>query len=159
MAAMDDVPRELLQAAYERKPLYLLKVPLHYGLWALCAWVLYRTQDSPFAIPIGVACSLLITNLVRGLGAVAHDAVHGTCTRSKLLSYLLALLCWSPTAMSVTIYSNYHLHHHKIANTYPDVDNFVVTDYTRNPLLAKALLLLVYGVGYPIYFLGNMIRH
>jgi fatty acid desaturase len=159
MAAMDDVPREILQAAYQRKSLYLLKVPLHFALWAACCWVLYRTQHHPLAIPIGIACSLLITNLIRGLGAVAHDAVHGTCSRSKLLSYLLALLCWSPTAMSVTIYANYHLHHHKIANTYPDVDNFVVTDYTKNPLLAKLLLLGVYTFGYPLYFMFSMFRY
>ena len=46
------------------------------------------------AIPIGIACSIFITNLIRGLGAVAHDAVHGTCSQSKTLSYLLALVCW-----------------------------------------------------------------
>jgi fatty acid desaturase len=80
-------------------------------------------------------------------------------TRSRLGSYLVALLCWSPTGMSVTVYANYHLHHHRIANTYPDVDNFVVTDYTTHPLLAKALLLLVYTFGYPIYFMFQMFRY
>ena len=55
--------------------------------------------------------------------------------------------------------SNYHLHHHRIANTYPDVDNFVVTDYTRNPFLAKLLLLVVYTFGYPIYFMFQMLRY
>src|ERR1700722_17178352 len=133
MAGMDEVPRELLHAAYERKPIYLLKVPLLFGIWAACTWLLYRTQHHAFAIPIGIACSILIANLVRGLGAVAHDAVHGNCVRSKLGNYLISLVCWAPTGMSVTIYGNYHLHHHKIANTYPDVDNFVVTDYTRSP--------------------------
>ena len=159
MAGMDDVPRELLQKAYTRKPLYLLKVPLHYALWAAILWILLYTQDHPLAIPIGIVCSFAIANLIRGLGAVAHDAVHGSCSRSKLLSYLLAWLCWTPTGMSVTIYANYHLHHHKIANTYPDLDNFVVTDYTRNPVLAKILLLVVYTFAYPIYFLFSMPRY
>jgi fatty acid desaturase len=159
MAGMDAVPRELLQQAYRRKPIYLLKVPLHYALWAGATWVLYVTRDHALAIPIGIACSFLIANLVRGLGAVAHDAVHGNCARSKLLSYLLALICWAPTGMSVTIYANYHLHHHRIANTYPDVDNFVVTDYTRSRIGAKALLLLVYTFAYPIYFGGQMFRY
>ncbi|MGK3998049.1 fatty acid desaturase family protein [Sorangium sp. So ce1024] len=159
MAGMDTVPRELLQAAYKRNPVHLLKIPLHFGIWAGATWVLYATQHHPLAIPIGIACSYLIANLIRGLGAVAHDAVHGSCSRSKLVSYLIALVCWAPTGMSVTLYTNYHLHHHKIANTYPDVDNFVVTDYTRNPVLAKLLLLAVYTFAYPLYFLGCMARY
>jgi fatty acid desaturase len=159
MVGMDSVPRELLQAAYKRKPIHLLKIPLHFCLWAGLTWVLYATQAHPLAVPIGVVCSFLIANLIRGLGAVAHDAVHGSCSRSKLVSYLIALLCWAPTGMSVTLYSNYHLHHHKIANTYPDVDNFVVTDYTRNPVLAKLLLLVVYTLAYPLYFLTCMPRY
>ncbi|MGK4009117.1 fatty acid desaturase [Sorangium sp. So ce1036] len=156
---MDSVPRELLQAAYRRNPIYLLKIPLHFSLWAAITWVLYATQHHPLAIPIGVVCSFMIANLIRGLGAVAHDAVHGSCSRSKLASYLIALVCWAPTGMSVTLYTNYHLHHHKIANTYPDVDNFVVTDYTRNPVLARLLLLAVYTFAYPLYFLFCMARY
>lgn len=159
MAGMDDVPSEILRAAYERKPIYLLKVPLFYGLWAGGIALLFRTQDSTFAIPIGIAVSLLVANLVRGLGSVAHDAVHGSVSKSKTVSYLVALLCWAPTGMSVTIYQNYHLHHHRITNTYPDVDNFVVTDYTRNPFLAKAMLLAVYSFAYPIYFMFQMFRY
>lgn len=159
MTGMDDVPKEILHAAYKRKPIYLLKVPLGFAMWAGLVWVLFATHEGPYAIPIGIVCSFFIANIIRGLGAIAHDAVHGSCSKSKLLSYLLALLCWAPTGMSVTIYSNYHLHHHKIANTYADVDNFVVTDYTRNPALAKALLLAVYTVGYPTYFLVNMFRY
>ncbi len=156
MAGMDDVPREILHAAYKRKPIYLLKIPFLYGLWAGATFVLYKTQASPLAIPIGVLCSWLIACIVRGLGAVAHDAVHGNCARGKGWSYWIALLCWAPTGMSVTLYANYHLHHHRIANTYPDVDNFVVTDYTRSPVLAKALLLVVYTFAYPLYWLSNM---
>lgn len=159
MAGMNAVPKELLRAAYQRKPIYLLKVPFAYALWAAIGWVLYLTQDHALAIPIGVACSMLVAYLIRGLGAVAHDAVHGNLFRSRRLSYWCALLCWTPTAMSVTLYANYHLHHHRIANTYADVDNFVVTDYTRNPAAAKVLLLAVYLVGYPIYFLGQMLRY
>src|SRR4029079_3583155 len=159
MAGMDDVPREILQAAYQRKPIYLLKIPFMYALWAGAALALYKTQNTPFFIPIGIACSLLIAYVIRGLGAIAHDAVHGNCARSKTLSYWIALLCWAPTGMSVTLYTNYHLHHHRIAHTYPDVDNFVVTDYTRSPFFAKVLLLAVYLVGYPMYWLSNMPRY
>jgi fatty acid desaturase len=128
-------------------------------MWASTALVLYGTLHTPFAIPAGVACSVLIAYCIRGLGAVAHDAVHGNCARSKLLSYLLALVCWAPTGMSVTLYTNYHLHHHKITNTYPDVDNVVVTDYTRSPALAKVFLLCVYTFAYPMYWLTNMGRY
>jgi fatty acid desaturase len=156
---MDGVPKELLRAAYVRKPIYLLKVPMHFALWAACGFVLYEVQGSPYAVPVGLACSVLIACLIRGLGAVAHDSVHGNVSRSKLLSYVFGLLCWSPTGMSYTIYSNYHLHHHRIANTYADVDNFVVTDYTRNPFLAKVLLLGVYTIGYPLYFMFQMLRY
>ncbi|HVY47590.1 MAG TPA: fatty acid desaturase [Minicystis sp.] len=156
---MDAVPREILQAAYKRNSVYLLKIPLLYGIWAGATVVLFATQSTPYAIPIGIACSILIAYVIRGLGAIAHDAVHGTCAKSKIAGYFLSLAGWLPTGMSVTVYANYHLHHHKIANTYPDVDNFVVTDYTRNPFLAKLLLLVVYGFGYPMYFLGCMLRH
>jgi fatty acid desaturase len=159
MVGMNAVPRELLQAAYRRKPIYLLKIPFGYGLWALVGFALYRTQTHALALPIGVLCSLLVASLIRGLGAIGHDAVHGNLARSKLASYLISLVCWAPTGMSVTIYANYHLHHHKITNRYPDIDNFVVTDYTRNPLLAKILLFCVYTVGYPIYFLFCMSRY
>lgn len=159
MTGMDDVPKDLLQAAYKRRPVYLLKIPLHFSLWAGLVWVLFATHGSPYAIPIGVLCSIAIANLIRGLGAIAHDAVHGSCSKSRLASYLIAWLCWAPTGMSVTLYANYHLHHHKIANTYPDVDNFVVTDYTRNPALAKVLLFSVYTFAYPIYFLFAMFRY
>lgn len=159
MAGMDAVPSEIVRAAYRRKPIQLLRIPLHFGLWGACVAVIGATRDHPAAIPIGIACSILIAQLIRGLGAIAHDAVHGNCARSKLLSYLIALLCWSPTGMSVTIYANYHLHHHKIANTYADVDNFVVTDYTRHPFLAKLLLFAVYTFAYPIYFMFSMFRY
>ncbi len=156
---MDAVPKEVLRAAYQRKPYYLLKIPFGFGLWAALTWLLYETEHHRFAIPIGIACSVLIAYNIRGLGAIAHDAVHGNLARSKLGSYLLSLLCWSPTGMSVTVYTNYHLHHHRIANTYPDVDNFVVTDYTNNPFLAKLLLFVVYTFGYPIYFMFQMFRY
>jgi fatty acid desaturase len=156
---MDAVPKEILRAAYQRKPIYLLKIPFGFGLWAAAVWVLYQTQHHKFAIPIGIACSILIAYVIRGLGAIAHDAVHGNLTRSKLGSYLISLMCWSPTGMSVTVYGNYHLHHHRIANSYPDVDNFVATDYTTNPFLAKALYLVVYTFGYPIYFMFQMFRY
>lgn len=159
MAGMDDVPREILRAAYERRSIYLLKIPLLFGFWAATAWALYATLGTPFAIPVGVACSVLIAYCIRGLGAIAHDAVHGNCARSKGWSYVIALLCWAPTGMSVTLYTNYHLHHHKIANTYPDVDNVVVTDYTKNPFLAKVFLLVVYSAMYPWYWLSNMGRY
>jgi fatty acid desaturase len=159
MAAMDDVPREILQSAYQRKSIYLLKVPLLYSMFIGCGVLLYEIQGSAFFIPVGILCSLLVTNLMRGLGSVAHDAVHGVVFKSKTASYWLGLLCWSPTAMSYTIYSNYHLHHHRITNTYPDVDNFVVTDYTKNPFFAKVLLLAVYSFAYPIYFLFQMFRY
>lgn len=157
--AMEGVPKELLRAAYQRKPLYLLKVPLHFALWGLTTWAFYATAGTPYEWPVGIAGSFFIANLIRGLGAVGHDAVHGNCFRSKLASYWFGLLCWAPTGMVFSVYSNYHLHHHRIANTYPDVDNFVVTDYTRNPFLAKVLLLVVYGFAYPIYFLFQMFRY
>ncbi len=159
MAGMDEVPSEILRAAYQRKPIYLLKVPLFYALWAGCIALLFATQEHRFAIPIGIAASLLIANLIRGLGSVAHDAVHGSVSRNKTISYVVAFLCWAPTGMAVTIYQNYHLHHHRITNSYPDVDNFVVTDYTKNPFLAKVLLLNVYSWAYPFYFMFQMFRY
>jgi fatty acid desaturase len=158
MAGMDGVPKEILRAAYERKPIYLLKIPLLYGIWAGLAWVLYATQHHRFAIPIGLAISFAIANLVRGLGAAGHDAVHGNLSKSKTISYLLAVLCWSPSGFPVTLYANYHLHHHKITNTYPDVDNVVITDYTKSPAVAKAMLFCIYTFAYPIYFLNQMLR-
>jgi fatty acid desaturase len=159
MAGMNDVPREILRSAYKRNALHLLKIPFAFGVWFLLGRLLLATKDSPYALAIGCACSLLVAYLIRGLGAIAHDAVHGNLSRNKTLSYWISLLCWSPTGMSVTIYSNYHLHHHRITNTYPDVDNFVVTDYTRNPVLAKLMLLAVYTFAYPIYFLFQMMRY
>lgn len=158
MAGMEAVPKEILRAAYQRKPIYLLKIPLHYGLWAALGWALYQTQNHPFAIPIGIVISFAIANLIRGLGAAGHDAVHGNLTRSKALSYWLSLICWSPSGFPVTLYANYHLHHHKITNTYPDVDNVVITDYTRSPFVAKAMLFCIYTFAYPFYFLSQMLR-
>jgi fatty acid desaturase len=163
MAAMDDVPREILQAAYKRNPIYLYKVPLHFGIWVgsgfFLAWLNGAALHVALKILIGFACSVLIANVIRGLGAYAHDSVHGTVFKSKTASYWFGLLCWAPTGMSYTIYQNYHLHHHRITNTYPDVDNFVVTDYTKNPTLARMLLLAVYTFAYPLYFLFQMFRY
>ena len=163
MAAMDDVPREILQAAYKRNPIYIYKVPLHFSLWIgsgfLLNWVHTQSFHLGIKVALGVLVSLLVTNLILGLGAVAHDSVHGTVFKSKVASYWFGLLCWSPTGMSYTIYSNYHLHHHRITNTYPDVDNFVVTDYTKNPAAARLLMLAVYTFAYPIYFLFQMFRY
>jgi len=156
---MNAVPRELLQAAYQRKPIYLLKIPFAFAMWGLAGWVVDKTQSHALAIPIGVLCSLFVATQIRGLGAIGHDAVHGNLSRSKTLSYLISLVCWAPTGMSVTIYGNYHLHHHKITNRYPDIDNFVVSDYTKNPVLAKLLLFCVYTFAYPIYFLFCMTRY
>ncbi len=157
--AMNAVPREILQEAYRRKPIYLLKIPFAFAMWGLAVWVLFQTQGHAAAIPIGVLCSLFVATQIRGLGAIGHDAVHGNLARSKLVSYLISLVCWAPTGMSVTIYGNYHLHHHKITNQYADIDNFVVTDYTKSPTLAKLLLLCVYTFAYPIYFLFCMTRY
>lgn len=156
---MDDVPQEILRAAYQRKSIYLLKIPLYFAVWAALVVVLVKTKNEPWAIPLGIGISLVIANMIRGLGSIAHDAIHGSVSKNKTISYLVGLLCWSPSGMSVTIYQNYHLHHHRITNTYPDVDNFVVTDYTRNPLAAKALLLVVYTFGYPTYFMFQMFRY
>lgn len=156
---MDAVPREILHEAYRRKPIYLLKIPFAYGMWALAVWVIHATRDLAVAIPVGVLCSLFIALQIRGLGAIGHDAVHGNLSRSKVVSYFISLVCWAPTGMSVTIYGNYHLHHHKITNQYPDIDNFVVTDYTKNNALAKVLLFCVYTFAYPIYFLFCMTRY
>ncbi len=159
MAGMDGVPKEILRAAYERKHIYLLKIPFLYGLWVAAGYAMLKTQDQVFFIPLGIACSVLIAYIIRGLGAIAHDAVHGNCSRNKALSYLIALLCWAPTGMSVTLYTNYHLHHHKIANTYPDVDNVVITDMTRSTGAARALLFVIYLFAYPMYWLSNMGRY
>jgi len=160
MAGMDAVPKEVLRAAYKRNPFHNpFKITFAFGLWAAMVVLLYQTQGSRYFVPIGIGVSLMVAYLVRGLGAIAHDAVHGNVARGKLAGYLVSLLCWAPTGMSVTIYSNYHLHHHRIANTYPDVDNFVVTDYTTNPLLAKLMLLCVYTFAYPIYFMFQMFRY
>lgn len=161
MAAMDDIPREVLQAAYQRKHVYLLKIPFLFGLWIGSGVLLYVLRDQPWYVfgAVGLLVSFLVTNVMRGLGAVAHDSVHGTVFRSKVASYWLGLLCWAPTGMAYTIYSNYHLHHHRITNTYPDVDNFVATDYTKNPTLAKLLTLAIYVFAYPIYFMFQMFRY
>jgi fatty acid desaturase len=159
MAAMDDVPREILQAAYRRKPLLNLKALIHYGLWAACGVAIWQTQDTPLGIAVGIASSLLITNLIRGLGAIGHDAAHGTVSKSKLVSYVVGLACWFPTGMSFTLYQNYHLHHHRIANTYPDVDNFVATDYTKNQTLARLLTFAIFTFAYPIYFAFQIARY
>jgi fatty acid desaturase len=159
MAAMDDVPRELLHAAYQRKPLYNLKALVHYGLWAACGYAIWSTMNEPYGLVVGVACSILITNLIRGLGAIGHDAAHGTVSKSKLVSYWAGLACWFPTGMSFTLYQNYHLHHHRIANTYPDVDNFVATDYTKSPVLARLLTLAIFTFAYPIYFAFQIARY
>ena len=138
MAGMDAVPKEVLRAAYKRNPFYNpLKITFAFGLWAAMIVLLYQTQDSRYFIPIGIGVSLMVAYLVRGLGAIAHDAVHGNVARGKLAGYLVSLLCWAPTGMSVTIYSNYHLHHHRIANTYPDVDNFVVLDAQERKIIAE----------------------
>ncbi len=158
-AGMNDVPREILHEAYRRNHLYLLKIPFHFGLWAAAGAAIWYTMDTPYWLPVGLLASLFIAQIVRGLGAIAHDSVHGTVLKSKLGSYILGFLCWAPTGMSYTIYGNYHLHHHRITNTYPDVDNFVVTDYTKNPTMAKVILLCVYSFGYPIYFLFQMFRY
>lgn len=159
MPAMDAVPREILQAAYKRSHIYLLKIPMNFGLWIGCGFLLNAIRDTAAFIPVGIACSILIANLIRGLGSVAHDAVHGVVFKSKVASYWIGLLCWAPSGMAFTIYSNYHLHHHRITNSYPDVDNFVVTDYTKNPTLAKILLLAVFTFAYPIYFMFQMFRY
>ena len=103
MAGMDDVPREILQTAYQRKPLYVLKVPFLYGIWFAAGWAIYATRDSSWAIPVGLAGSLMITLLMRGVGAVAHDAVHGTVVKNKTAAYWIGLICWAPTATTTCI--------------------------------------------------------
>lgn len=159
MAGMEEVPKEILRAAYERRPIHLLKIPLLFAVWGAAVVGVSATQTMPLGIVVGLAASVLIAYVIRGLGAVAHDAVHGNCARSKVATYLISLICWAPTGMAVTLYANYHLHHHKITNSYPDVDNVVVTDYTTHPVLAKVFLLCVYTFAYPMYWLSNMGRY
>ena len=40
MTGMNAVPKELLRAAYQRKPIYLLKIPFLFGLWGAVYGVL-----------------------------------------------------------------------------------------------------------------------
>ena len=42
MAAMNDIPKELLRAAYQRKSIHLLKIPFGFGVWAGVVWVLFQ---------------------------------------------------------------------------------------------------------------------
>ncbi len=46
MAAMDDVPREILQAAYVRSHVHLWKVPFHFALWVGSTFLLLAIQGT-----------------------------------------------------------------------------------------------------------------
>lgn len=157
---MQAVPNEILQRAYERRPLHLLKLPFMWGLvYALGFAGYWAAHHTAFGVPVGIACGVGIGMLVRGLGSIGHDAVHGCVSRNKLLTYLVGFWAWSATLMSYTLYRAYHLDHHRIVNMPNDVDRVQVSRFTSNPRLAVLLRIAIYLGGYPIYWAIEVRRY
>jgi fatty acid desaturase len=157
---MHAVPNEILQRAYERKPIYLLKLPLLWGLVFAFGYAGYwAAHHTAYGIPVGIAAGICIGTLVRGLGSIGHDAVHGCVSKNKFVSYLVGMWAWSATMMSYTLYRAYHLGHHRIVNMPHDVDRFSVSRFTSNPRLAVLLRLAVYTCAYPAYWGSQVTRY
>lgn len=159
---MQAVPNEVLQRAYKRKPLYLLKLPFFWGLVTVLGYVaneVAKTSTKPVAIAVGVLCGIGVGSLVRGLGSIGHDAAHGTVAKSPLMTYLIGFWAWSATLMSYTLYRTYHLDHHRIVNMPHDVDRVTVSRFTKNPSIARFLRVMIYLGFYPIYWAIEVQRY
>jgi fatty acid desaturase len=157
---MRAVPNEILQRAYERRPIHLLKVPFFWGLIVACGYAgVWAANHTAYGVPVGIAAGFIIGSLVRGLGSIGHDAVHGCVSRNKLVAYLLGFWAWSATLMSYTLYRAYHLDHHRIVNMPHDVDRVQVSRFTSNPRMAVALRLAIYLGLYPIYWATQVTRY
>lgn len=159
---MQAVPSEVLQRAYKRKPLYLLKLPFFWGLVTAFGFVaneVAKTNSKPVAIAVGILCGIAIGSLVRGLGSIGHDAAHDTVSKSPLLTYLIGFWAWSATLMSYTLYRTYHLDHHRIVNMPHDVDRVTVSRFTKNPSIARFLRVFIYAGFYPIYWAFEVQRY
>jgi fatty acid desaturase len=157
---MHDVPNEILQRAYQRRPIHLLKVPFFWGLIVALGYAgVWAAAHTPYGVPVGILAGIGIGSLVRGLGSIGHDAVHGCVSRSKLVTYLIGTWAWSATLMSYTLYRQYHLDHHRIVNMPHDIDRVQVSRFTSNPRLGAALRVLIYLGGYPMYWATQVTRY
>ena len=131
---MQAVPNELLQRAYERRPLYILKLPLLWGFVVAFGYVGYwAAHHTAFGVPVGIVAGFCVGMLVRGIGSIGHDAVHGAVSKNKYVTYVLGFWAWSATLMSYTLYRSYHLDHHRIVNMPHDVDRVQVSRFVKNP--------------------------
>lgn len=157
---MNDVPNEILQRAYRRRPLYLVKLPFFYGVIAVFAYIAWwGTTHTQHGLAIAILCGALASVLQRGIGSIGHDAVHGAISRNKLVTYVVGLLSWSATLFPYTVYRAYHLDHHKIVNEPDDIDRVQVSRWTSNPTLARILRIAIYMGAYPIYYAITVQRY
>ncbi|MDP3279062.1 MAG: fatty acid desaturase [Deltaproteobacteria bacterium] len=159
---MQAVPSEVLQRAYQRRPLYLLKLPFFWGLvfaMGFAANEVSKHTSTGLAFVASLVAGVLIGSLVRGLGSIGHDAAHGTVSRSPTLTYLIGFWAWSATLMSYTLYRTYHLDHHRIVNMPHDVDRLTVSRFTKSAKLSRAIRVVIYLGMYPIYWLFSVQRY
>jgi fatty acid desaturase len=159
---MQAVPNEILQRAYQRRPERLIKLAVFWGIIAafgyLAVWA-SRHLGTGAAVAVGIGAGFLSGMLVRGLGSMGHDAVHGSVSSNKVVAYVVGFLAWSATFMSYTLYKTYHLDHHRIVNMPHDVDRVQTSRFTSNPRLAVLLRLFIFSFGYPMYWAREVGRY
>jgi fatty acid desaturase len=159
---MQAVPNEILQRAYQRRPERLVKLGVFWAVIALLGWLAVWASHHlglGAAIAVGIGGGLVSGMMVRGLGSIGHDAVHGSVSGNKTIAYIVGFLAWSATFMSYTLYKTYHLDHHKIVNMPHDVDRVQTSRFTSNPRTAVLLRLIIFTVGYPTYWAREVGRY
>jgi fatty acid desaturase len=157
---MQAIPNEVLQRAYARRWIHVPKLVTLWGIVVALGWAAtWASRHTRYGVLVGVAAGLVIGSLVRGLGSIGHDAVHGCVSKSKFWSYVIGFAGWSATLMSYTLYRTYHLDHHKIVNMPHDVDRVQVSRFTSNPRLGVALRLAIYLGAYPLYWAIQVRRY
>jgi fatty acid desaturase len=115
-------------AAFEPVPRRLLALAAHVLLVFAMAWLAGLT-DSILAW-LGIA--LVIGQSMACITFVAHDLMHGSIIRSRVLRYPIEVFAWTFMYMPASVWRKAHLAHHAHTQTMRDCDRFVV-EAERSP--------------------------
>ncbi len=147
------VPKEVLQRAYVRKLNPFIKLPFFYGMVAALGYAgWWACNHLRHGVVLGVVSGVFIGMLVRGLGSIGHDGVHGVVSKNRFVNYVMGFLGWSATLMSYSIYRTYHLDHHRIVCQPSDIDRVQPSMWTRSAGVSRLYRVAIYMGGYPIYW-------
>ena len=143
------VPRELMRELHEKSPArHFLVAARQFAILGLCTWALIRFTNPLIWIPLAIVQGFTVFNFSVLLHEVVHHAIFSR--RRPVLERVLGLLYATPSGLSASQFTRWHLDHHAELGSEED-------DPKRHHLSPKVnarwyKLLYATPVLFPIYF-------